>query len=347
MAIWHTYATTVTMQLLAPGEKLSEVELLKLLNAYQWESISRLYGVPTPQIRNDGGERLYASVLHVELSFGEHHSPDRFGEGASLVVRNRVRTFADRFVEGLFVFADDAVPDDALASLGTREALRAQARPYAYMLNTFVRSGPGNASLTVYKPAGTPVAPDVLAEPPAGFVEHGRVQRSGEISPFDDGPAGIPLAGDLERVRYQIVPESDLNGANLIYFARYAAMTNYAERVLGERLPDGPLSNAFVETLSTERRRIYYFANAAPKDGVDMIVRASVLPVDGAGAKPSALPIRTPLKLAYRMDLHRTSDHQLIASSLVRKALNVPASNKAVLAESERLLGRLVRTGSR
>ena len=52
---------------------------------------------------------------------------------------------------------------------------------------------------------------------------------------------------------------------------------------------------------------------------------------------------RIPLKLQFHIDLYRASDGTLMASSLVRKSLNVPGSAKAVLAEAERLLRRIGR----
>jgi probable biosynthetic protein (TIGR04098 family) len=341
MPAWQAYDTTVTMPLLAPGAKLAEVEFLKLLNADQWESIARLFRVPTPEIRNDAGQRLYASVLHVELSFGSQPL-DRFGEGTPLFVRNLVRTYAQRFVEGLFVFDDADVPEDALRSIRTREDLRAQDRPWCYMVNTFVARESSNAQLTACKPAGEANEPDALTEPPRGIGDHAAVQRSGEIAPFEDAPATVlDLTGAARSVAYRIVPESDMNGAGLLYFARYPAITSYAERlVLGRLAP--PLSDPLIEALSTERRRIYYFANAAPKDRVDVSVQCRVLPLGAPASGPSAVaPLRTPLKLLFRMDLHRRSDHVLMASSLVRKALHVPAASKAVLLEAERFLARL------
>jgi len=47
-----------------------------------------------------------------------------------------------------------------------------------------------------------------------------------------------------------------------------------------------------------------------------------------------------PIKLLFRIDLYRSSDNVLMASSLVRKSLNVPGSAKAVFAEVERFLRR-------
>ena len=84
-------------------------------------------------------------------------------------------------------------------------------------------------------------------------------------------------------VEYRIVPESDLNGAGLVYFARYEAMMNYGERLfLGERLAL-PISAELVSYLSTEHRRAFFFANASPDDTVD--VRVSSRPC--AGRTPS------------------------------------------------------------
>jgi hypothetical protein len=44
------------------------------------------------------------------------------------------------------------------------------------------------------------------------------------------------------------------------------------------------------------------------------------------------------MKLLFRIDLYRSSDNVLMASSLVRKSLNAPGSAKGVFAEVERFL---------
>jgi probable biosynthetic protein (TIGR04098 family) len=169
------------------------------------------------------------------------------------------------------------------------------------------------------------------------------VQSSGEIEPLSD-ETFVPLeparAGGIE---YRIVPESDLNGAGLVYFARYEAMMNYGERVfLGERLAL-PVSTELISYLSTEHRRAFFFANASPSDTVDVRVQAGVLPVAAGGGSAVSGRYRIPLKLQFRIDLYRGSDGALMASSLVRKSLNVPGNAKAVLAEAERLLRRISR----
>ena len=43
----------------------------------------------------------------------------------------------------------------------------------------------------------------------------------------------------------------------------------------------------------------------------------------------------------FRHDLHRASDKVLMASTVVRKSLNVPADRKAVLREADRFIAQL------
>ena len=80
--------------------RLSEVELLKCLGAFQWDSIARRLGQRSSEIVNGQRERLYASFVNVELAFPPHRSLDSFEEGARVSLRNRVSAYARRFVEG-------------------------------------------------------------------------------------------------------------------------------------------------------------------------------------------------------------------------------------------------------
>jgi probable biosynthetic protein (TIGR04098 family) len=341
---WNDYDFIVQMPHMAPGEKLSEVEFLKILAAYQWESIARGLGRRPPEIVNAQHERLYGSVIDVELHLGERHSMEILGEDVRVHVRNRVRFYAKKFAEGLFLIDDREIPDTEVEGLERRADLRARKGSWACMTNAFIARTGGNVRLKVFKPVGAD-GPDVpeMTDTPLGIVEQGRVQASGEIEPLtNDTPGGIPLVDRTgEPVRYRIVPESDLNGASLVYFARYEAMMNYGERLfLGERLP-WPVSTELISYLSTEHRRAYFFANASPSDVVDVRVSAMLLPAGTFTPPAAATSYRMPAKIVFRLDLYRSSDNVLMASSLVRKSLNVPGSAKGALNEVERLLRRL------
>jgi len=210
------------------------------------------------------------------------------------------------------------------------------------MTNAFIAPTGSNTRLKVYKPAGIDERNlEEMTTPPQGVRLQAHVQGGGAIERLDDGPAGVALVPQRpERILYHIVHESDLNGAGLVYFARYEAMMNYGERAFLGRQLEVPISNEFVSCLSTEHRKAYFFANASPGDDVDVRVSVELLPPGSFAAPPPSRPHRTPMKFRFRLDLYRCADNVLMATSLVRKALNVPGSAKAVLMESERLLRR-------
>lgn len=342
-APWHDFGFVVQMPHMAPGEKLSEVEFLKQLAAYQWEAISRMLGCKPSEIVNEQGDRLYGSVIDVELHLAGQHGLEVLGEDVHVRVRNQIRLYANKFVEGFFVIDDQQIPDTLLSTVKTREDLHSLHLSWGCMTNAFIARGGSNLKLKVFKPAGLDGREiDELPRPPSGIQQQGRVQASGEIAPLDNAAGAVPLRDvHPERILYSIVPESDLNGAGLVYFARYESMMNYGERVfLGEHL-ECPLSSEFISYLSTEHRKAYFFANASPTETVDVRVTASLLPPGTFPEPPGPRPYRVPMKFVFRVDLYRSSDNVLMASSLVRKALNVPGSAKGVLLEAQRLLRRL------
>lgn len=337
-APWHDFRFVVQMPHMAPGEKLSEVELLKWIAAYQWEAIARALGRLPSEIISEQRDRLYGSVIDVELHFGDRHSLDLLGEDVEIHVRNQARFYAARFVEGLFLIDDREIPDSVVEAVKSREDLRALGGSWACMTNAFIARGGANTRLKVFKPAGAeemdlPTTP----ETPCGITEQGRVQGGAEIEGVAWSDAGIPLVPRSdEPIVYPIVPESDLNGASLVYFARYEAMMNYGERIfLSQRLAR-PISSDLIACLSTEHRRAYFFGNASATEEVEIRVSAEALTPDHF-ERPNTSRYRVPFKFLFRIDLYRRSDGVLIASSLVRKSLNVPGNAKAVLNEAQRL----------
>jgi len=346
--VWNDYRFVVQMPHMAPGEKLSEVEMLKMLAAHQWESIARALGQRPSEIESLQGERLYGSVIDVEFQLGPRHSLEILGEDAEIHVCNQVRFFAKKFVEGLFVIDDRPISQATLDTIKSRDDLRASGASFACMTNAFIARGGGNSRLRVFSPAGVEdLRVPELQEPPAGIHEQARFQKARELPPLDDEPwQPIVDRRPAEPVRYPIVHESDLNGAGLVYFARYEAMMNYGERLFLRDHLERPVSSDLVAHLSTEHRRAFFFANANPSDEVLVYVDAAVLTPDRFAPPDPKVGYRVPLKLRFRIDLHRASDLQLMARSVVRKSLNVPGHAKAVLAEAERLLGRLGASGA-
>lgn len=332
---WLDYGFSIGMPHMVPN-KLSEVELLKWLGAYQWESISKLLGYRSHEITNLEGERLYASFINVELGFPPTRPIEAFEEGATVTVKNRVGVYGRRFVEGLLLFDREPILASVTDAIASKEGLVASERPFAYVTNAFISRSGANTKLKICEPKGMDGANVVtLKTPPVGIGEHRTAQAGGAVGGVEAPGGSKPLRTEgAAEIVYKISPESDLNGAALLYFARYVAMMDYGvRRYMCETLAR-PVSSALVECLSTQHRRIFYFVNADPSDSVRIFVTAWRLP-----GEPTSLDGRSTLaRILYRLELYRASDGALMAISEVTKALCVPERDKSLVNEATRFL---------
>jgi probable biosynthetic protein (TIGR04098 family) len=144
-------------------------------------------------------------------------------------------------------------------------------------------------------------------------------------------------------IPYPLVPESDLNGAGLLYFARYAAIFNYAERVLLTQRAELPLSRDLVAGLATVHRKLFYFGNAEAHD--TLLVRPGTPRLRLTPSSDAREDPRTGMAelatLWLDQEMFRASDGVLLAASSVQKSLVVPRRSKALKAEVQRLERRL------
>jgi probable biosynthetic protein (TIGR04098 family) len=324
----------VGMPHMVPGQ-LSEVEMLKLLGDCQWQGISSVLGIPSEGIVNDQGERLYASFINIGVSMAGRTFHD-FSEGTSVHIRHVAHVYARRFVEGVLFFDDAPIADAALPSAVTPEGLAESTIPHVYMTNAFVSREVSNLRLRTFAPAGAaPEADAVVEDMPLGIREHEEVQRNNKIE-FPGLESAIPVPGmELAPVTYEIVPESDLNGAGLLYFARYPAIMNYGERRVMRECGAVPVSAPLISMLSTERRRMFYFANADANDSIR--VQVSIHATSHGDESGHDVTVQVPLRFHFVTDLYRVSDGVLMAKSIVRKALCLPRRAKQLVYEASRL----------
>lgn len=322
------------------GGRLSEVELLKQLGALQWRVMAGLAGRPEHGVLSEAGERLHFSMISAELQMPAGRTWEEYDEGTELMLRHRVGVFGRKLVEGMFLFDHQPIGDEALVGVTTRDELARAQRPWAYVTHGFVtRSKSSWVRLETPQALLERPVPE-LAAMPVGIGEHVNVERGGEIDGIADWDAALPLpALSEERLLYAVSPESDQNLLGQVYCARFPAILGSGERrLLRERL-DPPLSAPLVACLSTEHRRLYYFANASLEETLHLRVEARALPASGAPGR-----VRTLGRFFFRTDLHRGSDGVLMASGLVRQVLMVPGQLKPVLTEAERFFGRLARS---
>lgn len=338
---WLDYEFTIGMPHMVPN-RLSEVELLKWLGAFQWDSIARGLGRRSSEIVNGQRERLYASFVNVELCFPPDRSLDSFEEGARVSLRNRVNVYARRFVEGMFVFDSAPISAEETDAVATRQDLGRSRHPWAYMTNAFVARAGSNSRLRVFEPEGMDAAGfSSLSTLPSGISEHQAVQGRGLAGLPDATPEGTPVRGTGMPLEYRILPESDLNGAGLLYFARYVAIANYGVRRFLAEQPARPVSSPLIECLATERLSAYYFQNADSFDSVRIFVTARLDPSPATAPALDANGCRSVGRFRFDVDLYRVSDGVLMASCRVQKSLNVPDREKALVYECERLLAQI------
>jgi probable biosynthetic protein (TIGR04098 family) len=332
---------TVGMPNMVP-DQLSEVELLKLYAEFQWVQLGNALDCPSHLLTSEEGERLYASVIQVESRFGRDGNISQFQEGDVVHARGAVQFYAKHFVEGWTLFDKKEIPEETVAAISTKSDLENLDTTYICMTNAIVARLADNSRLKTFSPAGIKDK-DVPAskEKPLGIVEHDQVMQSGQIEPFYDEERLTPIVPvDTSPVPYAIQLENDVNGAGLLYFARYVAMMNYAERIFLLRNLDRPFSQPLTRYLSTERRRSYFFANAAETDEVLVHVSAAVVDLDQPAKKSSGLRTDA-LRLQLTFDLHRKSDGVLMAKSVVSKMLSIPNRYSSLLGEARRFANGL------
>jgi len=332
---------TVGMPNMAP-DQLSEVELLKLFAEFQWEQIGQALDCPPHLLASEEGERLYPSVIQFEEHFGSDSTIAQFREGDPVHARGHTRFYAKHFVEGWALFDKKPVSADAIAAIESPADLTAHGGTWISMTNAMVARFVDNSRLKTLSPAGM-AEKDVVttSEKPSGIAQHEAVLQTGEVEPFYSADRLREIVpDDPSPIRYGIELENDINGAGLLYFARYVAMMNRAERVfLRERL-SRPVSQPLVHFLSTWRRRTYIFSNAPETDGVLLHVRAHAADLDEAPRRHD--PLRTEvLRLQFDFELHRESDGVLMARSVVAKSLSIPNRYTALQAEARRFAERL------
>jgi len=332
---------TVGMPNMVP-DQLSEVELLKIFAEFQWVQLGDALDCPSHLLASEEGERLYASVIQVEEQFGREGSIAQYQEGDEVHARGHVQFYGKHFLEGWALFDKKEVPEDAVAGVRTKADLAGLDATWICMTNAMVARLADNSRLKTFSPAEI-ASKDVATatEKPLGIVEHEHVVQTGVVEPYYDDNDLTPIEPiDPSPIRYAIQLENDLNGAGLLYFARYVAMMNYAERIFLLRRLARPFSQPLIRFLSTERRRSYFFANASENDEVMVHVQAAVANLGAPPRRGSDLRTEA-LRFQFSFDLHRKSDGVLMAKSVVSKVLSIPNRFNTLQGEARRFANAL------
>lgn len=205
---------------------LSESWLFKEIGDLHWQLITDGLGVPSSQIADGNGERLYATFTRLRM---EHSKP------LNAVLENsdfEMTGSMSRYGAGIFT-----------SEIHCRSGENSTS---ANVVSSFAKRGTNDSNKSLMK--GQPTIPEdspinVLLEKPA-LVEEYRLRRS---QTYPDA---------LFSCDYQINPYHDINGVGLLYFAAYPSIADTCELKF---LAQG---NSWAFKSSTVFRDIYYFANS-------------------------------------------------------------------------------------
>lgn len=295
---------------------LAENPLLKYLGDLRWAHASRICGVPSRSIVNEQGDRLYPTFFYVEMAFPENRPMAAYGENDRLCTVSTLQRYGGSMLDGItYILRDGEQAPPGLACRSVAEAVAAGI-PAVRMSNIFVMQFDGAEWLKKSRPSNPGF--DRIREaavPPDSYVLVKKAEENGRFDP--PGKTYVPMVDEPARVRYDLVPDRDLNGAGLVYFANYPLFLDVCEREVLSRARLG-LTSELIDRRTIVRRRSAYLGNASARDSITVEVdpRLHDPRADGHPA-PEMAPIR--LLINYRMT--RNSDGRVMMVSTAEKVI--------------------------
>ena len=293
----------IGMPLMGVGN-LCENPLLKYLGDVRWRHITKLTGIASRDLVDDGGNRLYPAFFYVELRFPDSKPMGSFTENDRVVVVDKVSRFGGSILDGMTYLVPVGTKNAARA-LGTFEQATAAGIPAVRMSNAFVMKFDGAEWLKKSRP-GTGVldAITALSEPPDSSGLAKRVQQGESLGAPGEG--FVPLHREEVQFVYAIQPDRDVNGVGLLYFANYPVFLDLAERDALGRI-ENPWSGASINSRSLIVRKLAYLNNASWRDAMEIRTRSWVRSVG------SDLP-GGQVRLATEQRMYRQSDGRMMCA---------------------------------
>jgi probable biosynthetic protein (TIGR04098 family) len=293
---------------------LAEGPLLQYLAHVRLQHISAFSGVPSRETVDAEGNRLYPTVFFVEVAFPPASPMAAFGENDRFRVASTLAKFGDAMLDGMFFLLPPETPRTGQVPFPDLTAAIAAHVPAVRLSNIFARQFSGASWLKKSRPAnpGFERVPE-LAVAPDCYAAVKQAEREGTFAAA--APQWVRLTSAPVRREYRLLPDRDLNGAGLVYFANYPVFLDICERdVLAGA--DLPLAGELIDRRTLVRRRSAYLNNAAAEDTLEIEIEPWIEnPAASGHPAPELAPIR--LFLTYRM--RRRSDNALMMVSSAEK----------------------------
>ncbi len=296
---------------------LGETPLMKLLGEIRWGHIAAFTKVPSRQLVDETGERLYATFYYVEIRFPRETPMASYGENDRITTVSTLRSYGNSIIDGYTFLYPAAWPTDKkIPLLNGRQALEIGI-PYIRSSNIFVKMLQGAAWLKKSRPAspGMDSIPKT-AEVPETYLLIKKASDEGRfVSP---PPYASPITDGKVKVAYQIEPDQDLNGLGLLYFASYPMILDIAERKILPEKALLPLRHELLDLRTIVSRQSAYLSNAHQSDSIEVFLEAWIEnPFLSRHPAPEVCPIR----LFFSYEMYRVSDGRKMMVSNAEKVI--------------------------
>ena len=295
---------------------LSEYALLKYLGDLRWRHVSQLSGVPSRDLTDVSGTRLYPAFFYVETCFPLDRPMARYGENDVLQIIDSVKRFGFSMLDGTAYLISPGMHDAITRPLDDLSDAKSLGIPAVRMSNIFVMQFNGAEWLKKGRPRDgllnrireVPVAPD----------SHAIVKQAEAAGHIDLPGVDFLSLHDIPReYDYRIQPDRDVNGAGLLYFANYPLFLDLGEREALLRARN-PWPDDLINKRTIISRKIAYLNNASWKDALRIQTQVWVKnPLSGRQRDLSLGPVQ----IFSNQLMYRVSDGRLMCVCSSHKLL--------------------------
>lgn len=292
---------------------LGETPLLKLIGDLRWKHVEMFSGVPSKDLCDDTDERLYATFFYVEINFNDSDPMASIGENDRLHIVSSLRSSGGSVLDGHHWLIKD--PSEAIA-LSENSSLTGV--PYVRTSNIFVKMLQGAQWLKKSKPCqdGLKAVPSMDAPPSTAET----CRLANENNRFEEAPQGwLSLSDEPVETFYDIVPDRDLNGAGLLYFANYPQILDICEREILANLLPVKFEQSILDHRTTVRRQVAYLSNASQSDRIRVTAEVAVEDPFAASENSDKSPEDQEIFVWINFVMNRCSDDRKMLVCTVRK----------------------------
>jgi len=296
---------------------LAETPLLKLVGDLRWNHISRFTGVPSRELVDEEGDRLYATFYYTKVCFSRDAPMASYGENERITLVDTLESYGNSIMDGYTFFFPADWPHERKVPPEDERQAEEMGIPYVRLSNIFVKKLKDASWLKKARPA-LPGVDDIhkVDEVPDSYT---RIKVADAAGSFSKPPPHFShLTPQRLHMTYAIDPDRDINGVGLLYHANYPRILDIAERTLLTRLPNAPLPDEFLDLRTLVCRESALLSNAHQSDSIGVSLDVWMEnPYLAGHPAPEAAPVR--LFLNYEMVRH--SDGRRMAVSSAEKVI--------------------------